>query len=66
VPIKLAAPLSCPSCGRKVICHWIEGHETAGQRCRSCGHVFEARWPGFHFEPETVVVPRSGGDDDTP
>jgi hypothetical protein len=24
--------------------------------CPSCGHEFEATWPGFTFEPETVIV----------
>jgi DNA-directed RNA polymerase subunit N (RpoN/RPB10) len=58
--------LTCPSCGRKVTGHWADSPDAAPQRCRSCGHVFDAAWPGFHFEPETVVAPRSGGDDDTP
>jgi hypothetical protein len=59
-PLKLAAPLTCPSCGREFMGHWIEDRETADQQCPACGHVFEATWPGFPFEPETVIVGPDG------
>ena len=31
-----------------------------GPAVRACGHVFEATWPGFTFEPETVIINPSG------
>ena len=52
-----AAPLTCPSCGRKVSGHWPGDCKTAAQKC-PCGHAFEAAWPGFTFEPETIVIDR--------
>ena len=55
-----SAPLTCPSCGHKVVGRWLSGQDTADQRCPSCGHVFEAAWPGFTFEPETVIVSPPG------
>jgi hypothetical protein len=61
-PITLTAPLACPSCGHEVAGRWTEGRETAAQQCGACGHVFEATWPGFTFEPETIIV--DGGDHD--
>lgn len=54
--IRLSAVLPCPECQRRITCRWTEGHETASQQCPSCGHVFEATWPGFIFEPETIIV----------
>lgn len=54
--IRYEAPVACPSCGRAVACRWIQGRETADQQCPACGRVFEATWPGFDFEPETVIV----------
>ncbi len=60
-PIRLAAPLTCPSCGHKVTGRWLEGQETAAQQCGTCGHIFEATWPGFTFEPETVIVDAGDG-----
>lgn len=61
-PLKLYAPLTCPSCGHGFTGWWIEDHETAAQRCGACGHVFEATWPGFTFEPEVVIVRRATPD----
>ena len=58
--IRFAAPLTCASCARGLEGHWIEGHETAAQTCPSCGHMFDATWPGFDFEPERVIVRPSG------
>lgn len=62
-PFKYAATLTCPKCGRKVPCRWV-GRKTAPQRCRSCGHAFDAAWPGFTFEPETIIVQPGAGDGD--
>lgn len=62
-PIEHEAVIDCPECGREVIGHWIQGRDTADQRCGACGHVFEATWPGFTFEPETVIVSREPGHD---
>ena len=57
-PVTLAAPLACPSCGHKVTGHWTGNRKTADQKCRTCGCVFEATWPGFGpVEPEIVVRP---------
>ena len=64
-PMRLTAPLACPSCGHEFTGRWVEDHETAGQQCEACGHVFTATWPGFTFEPETVVVrPSVDGEHD--
>jgi hypothetical protein len=60
-PMRLAARITCPSCGRAFIGHWTEGSETAAQQC-PCGHVAEATWPGFTAEPETIVLPRPAVD----
>jgi hypothetical protein len=49
------APVTCPSCGRKVTGRWHQGQEPEPQRC-PCGHTFDAAWPGFTFEPETVII----------
>lgn len=54
------APLTCPSCGREVAGYWYQGREPEAQHCPSCGHVFEATWPGWTFEPETVIIEPSG------
>jgi len=54
------APVDCPSCGRKVTGRWHQGREPEAQQCGACGHVFEAAWPGFTFEPETIIVCPSG------
>ena len=51
------APLTCLLCSHGFTGRWFE-QLTADQRCDGCGHVFEATWPGFHFEPETVILPR--------
>jgi uncharacterized Zn finger protein len=59
-PIRHAAPLSCPSCGCSLTGHWLSGRDSAAQQCGACGHVFEAIWPGFTFEPETVIARPSG------
>jgi hypothetical protein len=59
-PLRLGAPLTCPSCGHEFEGKWIEDDETADQRCEACCHVFEATWPGFPFEPETVIIYPSG------
>jgi len=53
------AALACPSCGEAVACYWPEDEYAAPQRCEACGRVFDATWPGFRFEPETVVVEAS-------
>jgi len=55
--IRLRAPLACPECGAKVTGAWDADEQTADQRCRCCGQVFSATWPGFPFEPVTVVAP---------
>lgn len=62
--ISHGAVLGCPSCGREVTCRWPEDQYTANQQCRRCGHVFEATWPGFHFEPETIIVRLPGQERD--
>lgn len=54
--LKLDAPLICASCGHEFEGHWTEGHETADQPCPACGHVCEATWPGFPYEPQMVIV----------
>ena len=59
-PIKLYAPLACPLCAHGFTAWWTEDHETADQQCVSCGHVFDATWPGFPFEPEVVIVSPDG------
>jgi hypothetical protein len=60
-PVRLTAPLSCPSCGSKVTgCwagSWAEALGSAAQQCERCGHTFQACWPGWgDFEPETVII----------
>jgi uncharacterized Zn finger protein len=52
--------LPCPSCGHDTACLWEGDQDTAAQQCAACGHVFDAAWPGFIFEPETVIVRPSG------
>jgi uncharacterized Zn-finger protein len=59
-PLKLGAPLTCPSCRHRFKAHWIEGRETVDQACPSCGHVFKASWPGLPFRDETVIIDSSG------
>ena len=61
--IRHTAPLTCPSCGCKITGRWLSGQDTADQQCGSCGHVFEATWPGFPFEPEVVIVGRPSGEE---
>jgi RNA polymerase subunit RPABC4/transcription elongation factor Spt4 len=57
-------PVTCPSCGAEVTGHWradltdYAGPPVAGQQCPACGHGFAATWPGFTFEPDTVVARR--------
>ena len=53
------APLDCPACGAKVACRWV-GRKTGTQRCKACGHAFDATWPGFDMEPERVIIEPSG------
>ena len=64
VPMRLTALVTCPECGHEHTGQWTEGRETADQVCPACGHVSEETWPGFTFEPETVIVrppgPESG------
>lgn len=58
-------PVDCPSCGHHFIGCWVD-RRTGEQRCDACGWVFEATWPGFQFEPETIVLRPDGeepGDD---
>ena len=56
-PLRFSAPLTCPACGCTFTGRWVEGAETADQRCRHCGHIFAAVWSGFPApEPETVIV----------
>ncbi len=62
-PIRHGAALACPSCGHKVTGCWLSGQDTAFQQCGACGHVFTATWPGFTFEPETVVIHGERGDE---
>jgi hypothetical protein len=49
------APLGCPSSG-----HWFDAvrHslDTEHQQCPCRGMAFRAAWPGWEFEPRTVVV----------
>ena len=52
------APLTCPSCGHKFIGRWDETPDEREHPCPSCGHVQVAAWPGWHFEPEIVIVER--------
>ena len=59
-PIRLTAPLSCPSCGQEFTGRWTAPQDTADQRCPACADVFTATWPGFTFEPERVVVRAPG------
>jgi uncharacterized Zn finger protein len=58
--ITARGPITCPSCEGRVLGRWHQGRNPETQRCRSCGHVFDATWPGFPFEPERVVVSPSG------
>ena len=60
---KYTAALTCPSCGCGVTGRWLGNPETAAQQCGACGHVFDAAWPGFTFEPETVVIHPERGDE---
>jgi len=53
--ILLTAPVTCPECAHETIGRWTAGQRTAGQQCPG-GHAFTATWPGWGFEPETVVV----------
>jgi hypothetical protein len=62
-PIRYTAPLTCPKCNSKVTGHWLSSHKTADQRCGACGHLFEATWPGFPVEPETVIIRQEHGDE---
>jgi RNA polymerase subunit RPABC4/transcription elongation factor Spt4 len=55
---RAAAPLACPMCGHGFTGHWHHGREPKAQQCPMCGHCFDATWPGFHFEPETIIVRR--------
>lgn len=55
------APLTCPLCGREFLAHW-ERDKTGFQHCPSCGHGWEATWPGFNLEPETVIKERAGDE----
>jgi len=59
-PISYTGPLACPECGSKVTGHWLSSRKTADQQCPACGHVWEATWPGFSFEPELVIVNPDG------
>lgn len=54
--ISHGASLPCPSCGREVTCYWPEDEYTGSHQCGACGHVFDAAWPGFSFEPEVVII----------
>jgi len=54
---RLAAPLTCPACRSTIGGQW-NGTRTATQTCPDCGHVFDATWPGFPFQPETIHRPR--------
>jgi hypothetical protein len=62
-PIIHGAPLTCPECGHEFTGRWTEGHDTADQKCPACGCMSAATWPGFRFEPETIIV-RQGPRDD--
>jgi len=56
-------PIPCPSCGGKVPGFWHEGRDTDTQQCPSCSHVFDAAWPGFPMEPETVIIEHAAGEE---
>lgn len=60
-PLRYTAPLTCAACGREFGGLWV-GERTGPQQC-PCGHVFTATWPGFDFEPETVIVHPERGHD---
>lgn len=61
---RLAAEITCASCGRVFTGRWT-GTRRGAQQCPACGRVFTATWPGFTFEPETVTVrPGTAGGGD--
>lgn len=60
-PLRYTAPLACATCGREFGGLWV-GEKTGAQQC-PCGHVFTATWPGFAFEPETVIIHPEPGHD---
>lgn len=61
VNITYSASLACPSCGHGFRASWSDPRTATEQRCSSCGHMWSAAFPGFEFEPVTVILPRTGG-----
>ena len=53
--LTLGGPVTCPECGRDFAGTWNEPQLPAEQHCPD-GHLTSVTWPGWTFEPETVVV----------